>query len=65
MLIQKQSKILLIILEVTCLKFLDEITLLKLFLNCEKFCVFSDPSFSFRRQIMLYYQADRFSTVLH
>jgi len=36
-------KFLLIILDVTCLELLDQIFLLKLFLNCEKSCEFSDP----------------------
>jgi len=50
MLIQKRSKILLIILDVTFLEFLDQISLLKLFLNCEKSCEFSDPFRSEYRQ---------------
>jgi hypothetical protein len=50
MLIQKQRKIILIIVDVTCLEFLYQKSLLPLFLNCENSFVFSGPSFSFKER---------------
>ena len=50
MLTQKQRKMLFVILDVICLIFLDQKSLLPLFLNYENPCVFPDPSSSFQNR---------------
>jgi hypothetical protein len=39
-----------LLLDVICLKFLDQKSLLQLFLNCENSCMFPDPFFSFEKE---------------
>jgi hypothetical protein len=44
--------LLLLFLDVICLKFLDHKSLLQLFINCENLCAFSDPSLSFKKYVI-------------